>query len=452
MFTDDLLSVMRSGALTCCLAILAPALSLAQSQPGDAEVVKIAEKFAGHLTNERYEQAAALFDAAMTKALPVTKLREVWESVRTSAGPFEALGKSKVVQSQGFAVVTIPAVFRNARLNLRIAVNAERRISGFWIKPGGATATYMPPEYDKPKRYREEDVAFGKEPWRIKGKLTLPRGEEPAPAVVLVHGSGPHDEDETIGPNKPFKDLAVGLASQGIAVLRYQKRTFAHGAQLAQQETITVREEVIDDALAALAFLRGEKGIDKARIYLLGHSLGGTLAPQIAAEDEKLAGVILMAGSPRDSFTVIEEQLEYIASLPGPQQQANRKVLEESRETIARLRDGSATENAKLLGAPASYWREVSDYSTKAPKVLAGLDCRILVLGGGRDYQVTRVDFDLYGEALRDCRKAKLQWYEQMNHLFVKGKGRATPQEYEKQASVSKMVINDLAEWIKTQP
>jgi uncharacterized protein len=452
-------STLRLCTLTCCLTILLPAASYAQSRPSDIDPVRIAEEFSGHFTNARYHEAVGLLGEEAAKALPEAKLKEVWESLKKSVGDFESLGKPTTTQAGSRTTVIIPAAFKNAALSFRIVVNTEGRIDGFLIQPGGPTAEYKPPDYDKPKRYTEKDVTFGSKPWQIKGKLTLPKSKKPVPAVVLVHGSGPHDEDETIGPNKPFKDLAAGLSSQGIAVLRYQKRTFAYGAELAKQRTISVREEVIDDALEALKFLRKQKGIDDSRVFLLGHSLGATLAPAIAAEDNHLAGVILLAGSPRNFADVIEEQLTYIASLPGPGQEGNKKVLEDSREMLAKLREGSAPADAKLLGAPASYWKEVSDYATKAPNLLAGLDCRILVIGGGRDYQVTRADFDIYAKALEDRPPeaaksgdlARTKWYKSLSHLFVRGEGKATPDEYAQASHMDKKVVNDLAEWIKAR-
>src|SRR5213596_1729423 len=106
-------------------------------------------------------------------------------------------------------------------------------------------------------------------------------GDGPFAAVLLVHGTGPNDRDETIGPNKPFRDLAGGLASRGIAVLRYDKRTKAYSAEYAKKGSISIREEVIDDALAAIAFLRSQPRIDKERIFVIGHSLGAILVPEI---------------------------------------------------------------------------------------------------------------------------------------------------------------------------
>ena len=135
------------------------------------------------------------------------------------------------------------------------------------------------------------------------------RGRGPGPRLR------PQQWDETLGPNKPFQDLAWGLANRGIAVLRYDKRTKVHGGKMGGNKNLTVREETIDDALLAVKLLRSRSDIDPKRIFILGHSLGGMLAPRIGAEDQSLAGLIILAGSTRPLPEVAREQLEYIASV-----------------------------------------------------------------------------------------------------------------------------------------
>ena len=147
------------------------------------------------------------------------------------------------------------------------------------------------------------------------GTLSMPVGRGAA-AIVLVHGSGPNNRDETLGPNKPFRDLAWGLAQRGIAVLRYEKRTRQHGAKLAAaNRNFTVREETTEDAVLAVKLLRSRKEFDPKRIFVLGHSLGGTLAPRIAVEDGALAGIIILAGATRPLQDVAREQLVYLSSI-----------------------------------------------------------------------------------------------------------------------------------------
>ena len=115
----------------------------------------------------------------------------------------------------------------------------------------------------------------------LNGKLTFPDGVSgPVPAVVMVHGSGSSNMDEQVMKLTPFRDLAEGLAKQGIASIRYDKRSFVHARKMLRQ-CITVKEETIDDALLAINMLKSDPRIDKERIFILGHSMGAMLAPRI---------------------------------------------------------------------------------------------------------------------------------------------------------------------------
>jgi hypothetical protein len=283
-------------------------------------------------------------------------------------------------------------------------------------------------------------------PWELAGTWSLPVGQARVPAVVLVHGSGPHDRDETIGPNKPFRDLAWGLASRGIAVLRYEKRTRAHGAAFASGK-ITVDQEVIEDAVAALALARSHARVDPGRVVLLGHSLGGMLAPEIALRDGQTAGVVLLAGANRTLAEMLEEQLTYIASLPesaGPEVQAQlRAVL----DTAVLLRTHALAPDVRAIGAPASY---VYDLDARKPlESVRRLNVPILVLQGGRDYQVTEVDLERWKGALSGQGSSSFRLYSDLNHLFMLGTGKATPQEYARSGYVDVRVIEDITSWIQ---
>ncbi len=437
------------------LALSSPA-ALAGPNEGEARRIRIAETFARQLADGDFDAAVNDFDETMRSVLPAPKLEVVWTQLEQQAGRFKSFGAPRPGKAAAFDAVYVPAEFEKATLDLQIVFDAKSRITGFFVKPAGAhqqeAADYKPPPYDRPGRYREKDLEFGIEGWKLKGKLTLPKTSKPAAAVVLVHGSGPHDADETIGPNKPFRDLAAGLSSKGIAVLRYEKRTFAHRLKLTARGTITIREEVIDDALAALAFVRTQSTIDPARVYLLGHSMGATLAPHVAQEDGKVAGVILLAAAARDAFDVLEEQLSYIASLPGPKQAPNQKLRDEIRRAIADYRAGDIGDDTPVLGVPISYWNDTNKLEISSPEAARRLKCRLLVLGGGRDYQVTRADFDLYKRALEGRKNAALEWMNDMNHLFIRGQGKATPDEYARPGNVDPEVVKKIALWIGKRP
>ncbi|MBR4036904.1 MAG: alpha/beta fold hydrolase, partial [Oscillospiraceae bacterium] len=146
----------------------------------------------------------------------------------------------------------------------------------------------------------------------LKGVLTLPDNlSVPVPAVVLIHGSGSSNMDEKVGKLTPFKDIAEGLARHGVASIRYDKRSFVHGLKMVRDKnlTITAKEETIDDAVLATQLLKSDSRIDSSKVFVIGHSMGGTLAPRIDAEGGDYRGLIIMAGTPRRLEDVMKEQL-----------------------------------------------------------------------------------------------------------------------------------------------
>jgi len=270
--------------------------------------------------------------------------------------------------------------------------------------------------------------------------------------VVLVHGSGPNDRDETIGPNKVFKDLAWGLASRGIAVLRYDKRTYVHAAKFVEKvtATLTVQEETIDDALAALQLLYNTEPIDPQRVYLLGHSLGAALAPRIAAQDSQIAGLIILAGITRPLEDVVLEQVAYLAGLDGEVNKTDQEDIEGLQTQVARVKapDLSAkTAAADLpLSIPAVYWLDLRDY--QPAEAAKELPIPMLILQGERDYQVTMQDFAGWQTALSGRDNVTFKSYTLLNHLFIAGTGQPNPQEYNVSGHMAEEVIVDISNWI----
>lgn len=275
-------------------------------------------------------------------------------------------------------------------------------------------------------------------------------GAGPFPAVVLLQGSGPSDRDETQGPNKPFRDLAWGLGSRGIAVLRYDKRSNVHNARFAALPRITVREEIVDDALAAVALLRRTGKIDPRRVYVLGHSLGGTVAPRIGKADPAIAGLIVMAGLTRPLGATMVDQLTYLAELDGAVSEDEKKQIDAVREEVRRIEGLKEGATGMVLQAPASYWLDLRGYDPAGTaKQLAQ---PLLILQGGRDYQVTMEDFQGWQKALAGRKDVTFKSYPKLNHFFLEGEGRSTPLEYAKAGHVAQAVIEDIAGWILKRP
>lgn len=293
------------------------------------------------------------------------------------------------------------------------------------------------------------DMTIGSGQWTLPGTLTLPAGPGAAPVVVFVHDAGPHDRDSTYGPNRLFKDFADGLASRGIASLRYDKRSYVHMAAMATLGQYTTKDETIEDALAAVAALKKAPGIDPRRIFVAGHGLGGMLAPRIAAADPSIAGLVIMAGGVRPLDVSIIEQLQYLADADGIISDAERRSLEDARATmdaVAKLTAPDVEAGVVLAGAPAAYWLDLRGYDP--PRVAAGLKQRILVLQGARDYQVSLADYDRWKSALGGRTTAAFRLYDSLNHIFLPGEGRSLPAEYYQPGRIPSEVFVDMAEFI----
>jgi len=273
----------------------------------------------------------------------------------------------------------------------------------------------------------------------------MPKGDGSVPGVVLVHGSGPSDMDESIGPNKPFRDLAWGLASRGVAVLRYDKRTAACDVDLA---SLTMDEKITNDALAALSVLREHERVRAGDTVVVGHSIGGMVTPRIASRDDSLAGAAMLAANARPLAALYPDQYQYLVSLDGTVTGAERDRLESVRTAVERVRSLDIDEGEVVLGLGGRpFWRSVQRYDQVA--VAKRLDLPLFVLQGGRDYQVrSERDFQRWKDALSGQEDVRFQSYPDLNHLFMSGSGKPSPTEYFRSNKVAKTVVEDLATWV----
>ena len=440
-----LLAVLVSGCT-------APAESREKTQGKD--IVSAAEQFVERLAKSDFSAAVKEFDVTMTNAAPPDKLKQIWESLVADVGPLKTRLGTRTERLGEYDGVFVTCQFEKAKLDVKVVFNRSKQISGLFFVPTKSAVEYRRPPYAKPAAFQEREVQVGTGEWALPGTLTMPVGDRPFPAVVLVHGSGPNDRDETIGPNKPFCDLAWGLASRGIAVLRYEKRTRQHGAKLAAlKDSITVKEETIDDALAAVSLLRHTGKVAPSKIFLLGHSLGGMLAPRIATLDAKITGFIVLAGITRPLEDVINGQVKYLVTLEGNVSESDKAKLREVELQVARVKNpglSPATPSADLpLGIPAKYWLDLRGY--RPAEIARSIKRPILILQGDRDYQVTSEDFQGWKHAQSSHGNVQFKLYPKLNHLFIKGEGRSTPSEYEIPGHVAETVVEDVATWIKQQ-
>lgn len=305
-----------------------------------------------------------------------------------------------------------------------------------------------------------EPIILGKNTrYPLKGMLTLPEGSGPFPAVVLVHGSGSSNMDEKVGKLTPFKDIAAGLAARGIACIRYNKRSHTHGLKmlLDKKNPITVRGEVIDDALLAAQLLRSHCRIDPNRVFLAGHSMGAMLAPRIDCEGGDFAGLILLAGSLRRLEEILLDQTaEMAAAMPGLTGKILQKQLAKYQKTFAGLYD-LTDEQAKAVkfggGTTLYYFKEMGK-----PTVAQWLEKTrkpMLILQGEKDVQAkAKVDFAGYRALLGDRENVTFRLYPGLNHCFVPARTHSiadAKKEFTPERHIGNDVLDDIAQWIMAQ-
>jgi len=406
----------------------------------------VARQYAESFVAAAFDQVEDRYAPDMKAAMTRSASAELRDALIARNGAVKRIGDAWFEDRvQTYVRYRVPLFFENGPLDMRIVFDAEERIAGLFF-----VAHSDPPPAEE-STVRETEVIIGAPETALPGVLTLPDGDGPFPGVILVHGSGPNDRDETIGPNKPFRDLAWGLADRGVASLRYDKRSFVRPGDLAAVgDRLTVKEEVIDDALAGLALLRSRSDIDA--VFIVGHSLGGTLAPRIAGFEPRPAGAVVLAGMTLPLPEKMLEQTEYIVSLDGvvtPAEQQRVAEIEEAVTAIRKALSDESTTGGYYLGAPLAYYQDLENYD--APAHLATLELPCLVLQGARDYQVTLEDFARWRDALAGSTKACLRVYDDLDHLFRPGSGPSGPSDYDVYGAVDPAVIDCIARWIHTQ-
>jgi hypothetical protein len=422
------------------------------SQGTQPDVAARARDVIGFLSAGKFAELEAQFTDQMTAALPAGRMEATWTTLVAQAGAFKGCGSEPRIRSiADKQMVITPCEFERARLDLQIAFDRDGKISGLALRPAvEPAAPYMLPSYANPAAYTETELTIGGPEWPLPATLTMPVGPGRFPSVVLVHGSGPNDRDETVGSNKPFKDLAAGLASNGIAVLRYDKRTRVHASKLAGIADFTVKQEVLDDVPEAVRALRANPKVDPARVFVIGHSLGGMLIPRIGTADLSLAGLIVMAGPARGIDEAILEQTRYMAMADGTISPAEQMGIDQAASlaaTVKALKPEDAKSATSIAGAPAAYWLDLRGYDP--PSAAKAVKAPMLVLQGERDYQVTMPEFEKWKAALGGRSTVTFHSYPALNHLFIAGTGKSLPAEYQTPGHVAEEVIRDIAAWIK---
>ncbi|KAF4622697.1 hypothetical protein G7Y89_g14328 [Cudoniella acicularis] len=274
--------------------------------------------------------------------------------------------------------------FRGDLLAL-IPIDSSGLMSGFSLKMTKADSstkfvTWTPPTYAKPDSFTEKEIFLTAsdsdlffltiKDLKVKATLTTPKGGSIA-GVVFIPGSGPLDRDGTIGPNKPLKDLAWGLASERIAFCRWEKMSYL-------PLTLPAIQQIYQR-------LRLKENDTEIPIILIGYSLGGIVAPRIAAASTHVKGLILLGAGSRKLYDSILKQVEYLAAQNSNQPFATREHADLLDRQINIIHSPSFNEETSAdqlpFGLPASHWLDIKRYDQVAAAAKLGIPMAVMHAG-----------------------------------------------------------------------
>lgn len=337
-----------------------------------------------------------------------------------------------------------------------------------------------PQEPKRPYPYREEEVTVENAAAKLKlaGTLTLPNGDGPFAAAVLLTGSGPQDRDESIMGHKPFLVLADHLTRKGIAVLRCDDRGFGKSTGAYQGATAA---DFVTDAEACVAYLKGRKEIDPKKIGLIGHSEGGMVAPLVAAKSDGVAFIVLLAGPGVLGEELLYQQGQLVAASTGADAKTLRKVREQQQMLFKAVRESKDADDARKRIAEIEK-AELAKLSEKELKeyekvkaaaraqvemvlspwfrhflsydpvpTLAKVKCPVLALNGTKDVQVSAkenlagIDKALTAGGNKDFTVKELPG---LNHLFQTSKTGAVSEYGAIDETFAPSALELVSDWI----
>ena len=427
-------------SLVLCMAVLFTACG-SKAALSKEQAVKLADKDVLCLVNRDFETVAAGFNESIAKQVDAAALRQAWDSVAATAGDFISATGINYESKDGIAVVTTTAEFENLGIIITLSYDNNGKIAGIWFNFAPEDSKYQPVDTDL---FTEEVVFIGE--YELKGVVTTPDNTDDYPVVVLVQGSGASDFDETVGANKPFKELAHGLAEKGIASIRINKRLYQKPVLMHDQ--LTIWDEYMDDIYAAIDYAKANV---RENVYVIGHSQGGMSAPKIALDND-LKGIVMMAGSIRGlEDIVLDQNTATLETMDEYSDKEKKQILKATQDGVAAVKALTEESTEPVLGIPAQYWLSLRDLDGE--NILKNrLDIPVLVLQGTADFQVYMdKDFEYMKSVLDHKENITFKSYDGLNHLFMPQSlpGVADVTEYAAENHIPQYVIDDLADFIK---
>lgn len=427
--------------------ILLPVLLIGYSSGFAQNTIGITEIVISHLHKNQTDGIYNLLSASSKSKITKKQLKTLWTKQLEDHGKVESHGDIELDTINGSNTTTTELYQEKNTLILVLRVTDKGKIDRLFFLP----KSYGMPDAARNAVFGKRQLSVKTDTFQLNGELLFPLDVAQPPVVILVHGSGASDLDETIGPNKIFKDLALELAMKGIATFRYNKRAFSYPETIKKGVSFTILDETIDDASSAIQMLTGVAEIDSTKIFVLGHSLGAYAAPWIADINPKVAGIIMMGAPSQPVFELLPVQFKYLFGLDKHMSLVEKKVLRRVNKQAEMMRNGNfqSIKSKTFTGTywPPSYFEFMQNYSPVS--TLDSTECPVLILQGGRDYQVPlESQFVPFQTAHHENPLIKFRVFDDLNHLFLFGEGPSFPSEYIRPGHVDPQVIDAISDWI----
>lgn len=411
---------------------------------GEESLEDIAKRYITLMSEGKYESMISDVNHSqvMLDNVNPSIYEAIWITLVDTYGQFTGMEEVHSTVEGEYTIVAVHSSFENQNVTLNVVFDSMNMVTGF---------NYTPENDLKKGDFTEEEISFDSAYGPLGGTLTIPSGDGPFPCVILVHGSGPNDRDETILANKPFRDMAYMLAGAGIASYRYDKVTNIYGSEI-DNDSFTIEDEVVNDVITAFEVIKDHEMVDSEMIYILGHSLGGYMIPWLSAETPGAAGYIMVAAPSSPLQSLIPMQYEYIFGLDGEITEAENETLiqlKETKDMIDKITESEDFEPPYNLGISKSYWLSLSEYDPVAMATEIGKP--LMVASGGMDYQVPLEEYEVWQNVLDGMYNVTLAFYDDLSHLMIRSEGIPSPDMYNIPGHVDSDFIDDISRFIYTE-
>lgn len=405
----------------------------------DENIKAISIEVADAFVNSEFKNIPQYLDKDLKSELTVEKLTQGWNKVTENFGSYQTMEVDVhrlADRDLGYVYLT----FKNGVVKLSLGFDQEMKIKSMNLNYPSKII-----EAVNTDEYTEQNILVGVDEM-INGILTLPVGVDNPPVAILVQGSGSSNLNEEAYAMKPFEDIAHGLAKEGIATIRYDKRYYSYPEWDGIRE-ISLNWEYYYDFASVIHQLE-DMPVNHNQIYVIGHSQGGMLAPRLAYDHPEVKGIVSLAGTPRGLEEVMKDQQYNAIVAQGANEQMVQGVVDLADKVIAEVQSltkETATDKV-VSNFPLSYWYELNQ---SRPHIFMNeLKCDVLILQGESDFQVFYdSDYQEWLKLTSGMDNVQTKSYPGLSHFFTPAINNTT-EDYKTPANVDEQVIQDMANWI----